>query len=154
MTDDDFKDLTSRLRTNKRKPSTKLECLKLIKQLLKLIVGDLLLCVKMEKQKDSKRKKYYVGGIAQYIFKSYLAIMKYSIRDVKNIDIDILDNFMNIEDNKETDDIIDTDDDDDIVNNDILEIQSNKRQIYEPPLIEGDELHNIKEYLKCRESRE
>ena len=61
---------------------------------------------------------------------------------------------MNIEDNKETDDIIDTDDDDDIVNNDILEIQNNKRQIYEPPLIEGDELHNIKEYLKCRESRE
>jgi hypothetical protein len=66
---------------------------------------------------------------------------------------------MNIEDNKETNDIIDTDDDDDdddvdIVNNDILEIQSNKRQIYEPQLIEGDEFHNIKEYLKCRESRE
>jgi len=122
MSDDDFKDLTSRLRTTKKKPSTKLECLKLIKQLLKLIVGDLLVCIEQQKQEKTIRKTYYIGGIDQYIFKSYLDIIKYSIRYVNNIDTDILDNFMNIEDNKEINDIIDTDDDldDDNVNINIL----------------------------------
>jgi len=107
MTDDDFKDIKSRLRSNKKKPITKLQCLKLIKQLLKLIVGDLLVCDQMEKRTKDKKIKYYVGGINTSMFKSYIDIIKYNLNDLKNIDNDILDNFINIEnsnvDNKDDD---------------------------------------------------